>query len=142
MRRYAAILINARPFDSSIQLIVAIGLVVFITLAPAGCSSREIPESDRARGQIDELEGALALFRFDVGRYPTTEEGLKALVTDPGIDDWSGPYLDKPEIPKDPWGRSYGYRSPGGQRREFDLWSLGSDGKRGGSGEAADLESW
>lgn len=60
-----------------------------------------------AKLQLDQLEGALGLFRFEVGRYPTTSEGLDALVRNPGVPDWAGPYLDKMTIPKDPWNCEY-----------------------------------
>ena len=78
-----------------------------------------------AKIQIAQLEGALGLFRFDVGRYPTSAEGLRSLIVDPGAAGWSGPYLtDTKEIPLDPWGRPFQYRSPG-VNGEYDLWSLG-----------------
>lgn len=95
-----------------------------------------------ARLQIDQLEGALGLFRFDVGRYPTSSEGMQILIEDRGgIQNWSGPYLDKKTLPKDPWGREYQYRSPG-QNGDFDLWSLGADGTEGGEGDNIDVTSW
>jgi general secretion pathway protein G len=94
-----------------------------------------------AKVQIDQFKGALGLFRFDVGRYPSTSEGLMALAQNPGIENWSGPYLDKQSIPKDPWGRDYEYRSPG-QYGDFDLFSLGADGVEGGEEENADVTSW
>ncbi len=93
-----------------------------------------------AKMQVSELSGALDLFRFDVGRYPTSAEGLGALVTNPGVENWSGPYLKK-GVPKDPWNREYQYRSPG-EHGEFDLYSLGADGAEGGEGENLDVSSW
>ena len=94
-----------------------------------------------AKLQIEELGNALALFRFDVGRYPTTSQGLQALVEDSGIQNWSGPYLTKNNVPKDTWGRDYQYRFPGDQG-DYDLWSLGADGEEGGEGDDADINSW
>lgn len=91
--------------------------------------------------QIEELRNTLALFRFDVGRYPSSAEGLNVLVEDEGIQNWSGPYLAKTVVPKDPWGRDYEYRSPG-QYGDFDLWSWGADGTEGGEGDNADISSW
>jgi len=80
-----------------------------------------------AKIQIKELEGALQLYSFDMGRYPETSEGLEALIRNPGnSDSWKGPYLAK-ELPKDPWGRPYVYRSPG-LHGDFDLLSYGADG--------------
>jgi general secretion pathway protein G len=91
-----------------------------------------------ARTQIEGFEKALDQFRIDVGRYPTTEEGLAALNTKPGdMAKWNGPYLKK-AIPLDPWGKPYTYRAPGA-KGDFELLSLGKDGVAGGTGEAADI---
>ena len=92
------------------------------------------------RAQIVALEQALDQFRIDVGRYPTSDEGLAVLnraTQDPG---WGGPYLKK-AVPADPWGRQYLYVYPGANG-DFDLYSLGRDGKTGGSGEDADIGNW
>lgn len=93
-----------------------------------------------ARAQIDALEKALDQYRLDNGRYPTTEEGLAALVVRPGTAPrWDGPYLKK-AVPLDPWGNPYVYRIPG-QRGDFDLVSFGKDGQPGGADEAADVSN-
>ncbi len=98
-------------------------------------------EIKAARAQIDGFEKALDQFRLDVGRYPTTEEGLKALVTKPAeLPRWDGPYLRK-AVPNDPWGKPYQYVLPG-EHGEFDLYSFGRDGQPGGTGEAADIGNW
>lgn len=94
-----------------------------------------------AKAQIELFGTALDAFRLDVGRYPTTEEGLKALREKPsGLDSWKGPYLPK-EIPLDPWGKPYVYKSPG-EHGEYDLFSYGLDGVEGGEGENEDVVSW
>ncbi len=94
-----------------------------------------------ARVQIELLGAALDQFKLDVGRYPSSQEGLQALQQSPGnAPGWEGPYLKK-EVPRDPWGNPYQYRSPG-EHGEYDLASLGSDGAAGGDGEAADVTSW
>jgi general secretion pathway protein G len=94
-----------------------------------------------ARAQLVSLEKALDQYRLDVGRYPTTEQGLAALNTKPaGLERWAGPYL-KRAVPPDPWGQAYLYKSPG-EHGEFDLASLGADGQPGGTGEAEDALSW
>lgn len=94
-----------------------------------------------ARVQIELLGTALDQFKLDVGRYPTTQEGLQALQQNPGnVTGWEGPYLKK-DVPRDPWGHAYQYRSPG-EHGEYDLASLGADGAPGGEGEAADVTSW
>jgi general secretion pathway protein G len=92
-----------------------------------------------ARAQIDALDKALDQFRLDVGRYPTTEEGLQVLVAPPsGEPGWAGPYLKK-GVPADPWGRPYLYQQPGSHGGDFELQSHGKDGRPGGTGENADL---
>lgn len=133
---------NNRGF-SLIELIVVLvilGLLATV-VGPKVMDRLGRGKAEIAKLQIDQLEGALGLFRFDVGRYPTTSEGLRALISDPGIQNWSGPYLDKQTLPKDPWGREYEYRAPG-QYGDFDLYSLGADGVEGGEDDNADITSW
>ncbi|MGH8478386.1 MAG: type II secretion system major pseudopilin GspG [Gammaproteobacteria bacterium] len=99
-------------------------------------------KSDSARLQIQDFAGTLDLYKLEIGRYPTTDEGLKALVEQPSdAEGWSGPYLKKKQLPKDPWGNEYSYRFPG-QHGEFDLYSLGADNAEGGDGENKDVVSW
>ncbi len=93
-----------------------------------------------AKAQIELFGQALDQFRLDVGRYPTTQEGLAAIVTNPGIDKWEGPYLKK-GLPNDPWGRPYIYTCPG-SHGEYDIVSYGRDGQPGGEGEDKDVTSW
>ena len=98
-------------------------------------------EVQAAQQQIQLLETALDTMRLDVGRYPTTQEGLDALRTRPfGLDRWDGPYLKK-NVPLDPWGNPYQYRSPGKQGA-FDLFSYGADGAQGGEDENRDIVNW
>ena len=98
-------------------------------------------EIKATRAQIDGLGKAIDQFRLDVGRYPTTEEGLSSLITRPSnLAKWDGPYLSK-NVPMDPWGNAYLYKSPGGHG-EYDLLSYGKDGQPGGEGEAADIVNW
>lgn len=99
-------------------------------------------KSDTARLQIEELGAGLDLFHLEVGRYPTTDEGLAGLVEEPtGVNNWNGPYLKKKTIPKDPWNNDYTYRSPG-ENGPYDLYSLGRDNMEGGEAEDADIVSW
>ena len=94
-----------------------------------------------AKGQIELFGTALDAFRLDIGRYPTTEEGLKVLREKPsGADNWTGPYLPK-EIPLDPWKNAYVYKSPG-EHGDYDLISYGADKVEGGEGESQDVVSW
>ena len=95
-----------------------------------------------ARLQIEELRTALDMYRLEIGRYPSAEEGLVALVEKPmGLELWNGPYLQKRLLPKDPWGQDYRYRVPG-ENGAYDLFSLGADNTQGGSGENIDVASW
>ncbi|MDP3814280.1 type II secretion system major pseudopilin GspG [Pseudomonas sp.] len=92
--------------------------------------------------QIQELGAALDLYRLELGRHPTTDEGLDALINKPrNVENWNGPYLKKNVIRIDPWGNPYHYSAPG-KNGEFDLWSLGADNSEGGDGENRDVHSW
>ena len=94
-----------------------------------------------ARIQIRDLEQALEMYKLDVGRYPNTAQGLKALVAKPGgAAGWNGPYL-KGEVPPDPWGSAYHYKYPG-DRGELDIYTYGQNGAAGGDGEDADVGNW
>jgi len=96
-----------------------------------------------ASAQMAMLGTALDMYRLDVGLYPSTDQGLNALVAQPdGVPGWKGSYLRKKDVPKDPWGHDYHYRSPGEDDRDYDLESYGLDDKPGGSGESADVRSW
>ena len=95
--------------------------------------------------QISNLESVLELYRMDNARYPTTEEGLDALINEPeGAKNFPpGGYLQKRRIPEDPWGNPYEYEQPGqNNTHSFDLWSYGADGKPGGDGVDADIGNW
>ena len=99
-------------------------------------------KADAARLQIADLGAGLDVFFLDVGRYPSTTEGLEALVIDPGsIEGWNGPYLKKSAVPEDPWGQAFVYKAPG-DHGPYDLSSAGADGRTGGEGDAADVVSW
>lgn len=98
-------------------------------------------EVKTARAQIEALGKALDQYRLDTGHYPTTEQGLAALMAKPANETkWDGPYLKK-AVPADPWGAPYQYKRPG-EHGEYDLWSFGKDGQAGGTEEAADINSW
>lgn len=98
-------------------------------------------EVKAARAQIDSLGKALDQFRLDTGHFPSSEEGLVALITRPANEPkWDGPYLTK-NVPVDPWGKPYIYKFPG-EHGEYDLISYGKDGQPGGEGEAADITNW
>lgn len=121
-------------------VLVILGLLIGY-VAPNYFQQEDKSKVKAARAQIKALEDALEQYRLDVGRYPTTEQGLIALtVQPPGEGRWQGPYLKK-TVPADPWGNPYQYRSPG-EHGEVDLFSFGKDGKPGGTGLAADITNW
>jgi general secretion pathway protein G len=92
--------------------------------------------------QIQSLASSLDLYYLDLGRYPTTSQGLAALVQRPGgASAWNGPYLKNNAVPNDPWAHPYLYKAPGAHG-PYDIYSLGSDGQEGGTGTAADVTSW
>ena len=122
-------------------VMVIIGLLMAL-VGPNLIGRSEKAKSQAAAMQIERLGTVLDTFRLDVGRYPTTQEGLQVLVQRPmGVERWDGPYLNK-GIPKDPWDRPYIYRSPGEAGRPYDLYSLGADGAPGGTDNNRDITSW
>ena len=122
-------------------VMVIIGLLMAL-VGPNLIGRSEKAKTQAAAMQIERLGTVLDTFRLDVGRYPTTQEGLQVLVTRPmGIERWDGPYLNK-GIPKDPWDRPYVYRSPGDAGRPYDIYSLGADGAPGGTDQNRDITSW
>ncbi|HET6491195.1 MAG TPA: type II secretion system major pseudopilin GspG [Syntrophales bacterium] len=137
--------LSSRNRKKGFTLIELLIVMVIIGLIAALVGPRLFPKLGKgkqsaAKAQIELLGQALDQYRLDVGRYPTTQEGLNALNVNPGADRWQGPYLKK-ELPQDPWGRPYLYQYPG-SHGEYDLYSLGLDGAPGGEGEDADIVSW
>lgn len=121
-------------------VMVIIGLLAAL-VAPRFIRYEEKAKLNAARAQIELLGTALDTFRLDVGRYPTSQEGLEALRRQPGgIERWDGPYLKK-EVPKDPWNNAYIYRSPG-EHGPYDILSYGADKVPGGDGDNRDVSSW
>lgn len=121
-------------------VMVIIGLLASL-VAPRFIRQEEKAKMKAAKAQIEMLGTALDTFRLDVGRYPTTQEGLEALRQRPaGLERWDGPYLKK-EVPRDPWGNPYVYRSPG-EQEPYELFSYGADGVAGGNEDNADIKSW
>lgn len=142
IQRIRPLLRPARGFTllELLVVLVVLGLLAGI-VAPKYFNQLGKSEAKVARAQIEGLAKALDLYRLDVGRYPTSEQGLNALVLRPSDEPkWDGPYLPK-GVPLDPWSREYLYRSPG-ENGEYDLLSLGKDGQPGGEGENAEIASW
>jgi len=121
-------------------VVVILGLLATIIM-PRILNRPEQARRVKAKIDIRNIESALALFKTDTGRFPTTSEGLEVLVTNPGIKGYNNDgYLDK--VPLDPWGNRYIYVCPGLQSKDYDLESYGKDGEDGGADDNADIESW
>lgn len=136
------VLLSDRRGFTLVELLVVmviIGLLATL-VAPGLFKQLGKGQVSAAKAQIASLEQGLDKFRLDVGRYPTTQEGLSALVTNPGIENWDGPYVKTGTI-IDPWKRPYQYQCPG-THGEFDVFSYGRDGNPGGEGEDKDITSW
>lgn len=134
---------NAQGF-TLIELIVVVAIIGLLAglVVPQFIKQEEKATAKAAKAQIELLGTALDTFRLDVGRYPTSQEGLQALTQKPGgLDRWEGPYLKK-ELPNDPWGKPYIYKSPGDNGRPFDIVSYGADGVAGGQDNNRDITSW
>ncbi|RMG73931.1 MAG: type II secretion system protein GspG [Nitrospirae bacterium] len=137
---------DSRKMERGFTLIELLVVMVILGLLAALVGPKLFPKLGKgkqhaAKAQIELFGEALDQFRLDTGRYPTTSEGLDALIHNPGIEGWDGPYLRKNVVPKDPWGRPYQYQSPG-SHGEYDLFSYGADGSPGGEGENKDINSW
>ena len=121
-------------------VLVLIGVVMGI-LGGNFIGRGEKAKADAARIEIGQIGQALDLYKLETGRYPSSSEGLQALIASPaGATNWNGPYWKKSSIPKDPWGNDYRYASPG-QKGAYDILSLGADGKEGGEGTNKDITS-
>jgi general secretion pathway protein G len=119
-------------------VLVIIGLLATL-VAPNFIGQSEKAKPKAARVQVENLRNALDMFQLDVGRYPTSEEGLQALRQRPNsAPRWAGPYL-RDDLPNDPWGRPYVYRSPGEGGGNYDIGSYGADGRSGGDENNADI---
>ena len=135
---------RALPRRRGFTLLELLVVMVIIGLLAAYVGPRyfaQLGKSERstAKAQIESFGRALDAYRLDTGHYPTTAQGLAALTARPADEPkWNGPYLQKP-APPDPWGTPYVYRQPGTGEAEFDLLSLGKDGRPGGEAENADI---
>jgi len=153
MQNYSRRLVGQRSGSSSIagirgmtliEILVVLTLIGIVMGIVGGnyLGQGEKAKAKAAKIEIEQIGQTLDLFRLEVGRYPTTQEGLQALITAPsGVPNWNGPYWKKSTLPKDPWTNEYKYASPG-QHGAYDLWSYGADGKEGGEGINKDITSW
>lgn len=123
-----------------LELLVVVAIIGLLAAYVGPKFFTQIGKSEQsvAKAQVEAFSRALSVYRLDVGRFPSTEEGLASLITAPAdAGKWNGPYLDK-SLPDDPWGRPYVYRAPGAQG-DFEILSYGKDGQPGGDGDAADI---
>ena len=153
MQNHSQRLVGRRSGSSSIAAIRGMTLIeILVVLTLIGIvmgivggnylGQGEKAKQKAAKIEIEQIGQTLDLFRLEVGRYPTTQEGLQALITAPtGVPNWNGPYWKKNTLPKDPWTNEYKHASPG-QHGAYDLWSYGADGKEGGEGINKDITSW
>jgi general secretion pathway protein G len=136
---------RARGF-TLIELLIVMAIIVLLAalVGPRVFSHLGSSKVKATTAQIELIGSALDAYRLDFGRYPTTEQGLASLWQKPEKEDqaakWHGPYLKRP-VEKDSWGGLWVYKSPG-SHGDYDLSSLGADGREGGSGEDADIHSW
>ena len=144
--RKSSILNPQSSIDSGFTLIEMMIVVVILgmlatLIMPKILNRPEQARRVKAKADIHSIQSALAMFKMDVGRFPTTSEGLQALVQNPGVERYNKDgYLER--VPVDPWGHNFVYVSPGVHSKDYDLMSYGKDGEAGGTGEDADIESW
>jgi general secretion pathway protein G len=143
LRRHA----RARGFTLiEIMVVITILGILAALIVPRVVGRTDDARIGAAKQDIASIMQALKLYRLDNGRYPTTEQGLRALIERPGTEpqpaNWKqGGYLERSSVPRDPWGKEYQYLSPG-LRGEIDVFSFGRDGQSGGEGVDADIGSW
>jgi general secretion pathway protein G len=119
-------------------VIIIIGILGAVIL-PNVVGQGEKAKASAAKTDLAQLSTELDLFKLEIGRYPSSQEGLEALLKNPGgVNNWNGPYTKKKEM-KDPWNNDYKYASPGSNGQPFEVKSLGADGKEGGEGPNADI---
>jgi general secretion pathway protein G len=123
-------------------VLVILGLLAAVVAGPQIFKYLGSAKSEAAKIQIQQISSALDLYRLEMGRYPSQDEGLNALIEAPrGASLWNGPYLKKRESLIDPWGQGFNYRFPG-QHGDYDLYTLGADNTQGGDGENRDITNW
>jgi general secretion pathway protein G len=138
---------SARQTERGFTLVEMLVVITIIALIMALVGPRVLnyltdAKIKTAKIQITSFENALDLYYLDANRYPSTSDGLRALMERPnGVGAWSGPYLKGNVVPNDPWGKPYIYRSPG-EHGAYDIISYGADGQEGGTGPEADITSW
>lgn len=135
---------RARQRGMTLIEILVVLVLIGIVLGIVGgnfIGKGEKAKADAAKIEIGQISQTLDLYKLEVGRYPSSQEGLQALISAPaGVANWNGPYWKKGTVPKDPWGNEYKYASPG-SKAAYEIVSLGADGKEGGEGPDKDISS-
>ena len=135
---------RARQRGMTLIEILVVLVLIGIVLGIVGgnfIGKGEKAKADAAKIEIGQIAQTLDLYKLEVGRYPSSQEGLQALISAPaGVANWNGPYWKKSTLPKDPWGNEYKYVAPG-SKGPYDIVSLGADGKEGGEGTDKDISS-
>lgn len=135
---------RARQRGMTLIEILVVLVLIGIVLGIVGgnfIGKGEKAKADAAKIEIGQISQTLDLYKLEVGRYPSSQEGLQALISAPaGVANWNGPYWKKGTVPKDPWGNEYKYASPG-SKAAYEIISLGADGKEGGEGENKDIRN-
>ncbi len=144
-RQLAARLAQRRSGGMTLIEILVVLVLIGIVMGIVGgnfIGQGETAKRKAAKIEIGQISQTLDLFKLEIGRYPTSQEGLQALITAPaGVTNWNGPYWKQPNIPKDPWGNEYQYVFPG-QHGDYDLISNGPTGQQGGEGANRAINSW
>ena len=142
MQKILIVKVNQRGFSLIELMIVMVILGLLASLVgPAMFKKLGTAKQKTAKTQIEMLMSALDSYRLDIGHYPSQQEGLEALVINPGDEKWDGPYLAK-GLPNDPWDNPYHYQNPGEHGGEVEIYSYGNDNRPGGEKEDADVGSW
>ena len=127
-----------------LELLVVLGIIAMLAGIVGPQVMKHLGESKTkaAKVQVEDFSAALDMYKLDMGKYPTSNQGLQALIEAPeGSKRWNGPYLRKAKTPADPWQNGYHYASPGAHGK-FDLFTYGADDKEGGEGEDQDINNW
>jgi general secretion pathway protein G len=135
---------NTEEGFTLVELLVVLGIIALLAAVVAPQVIRYVSDAriETAGVQLKNIESALELYYLDAGQYPTTEQGLEALVTAPaGVETWRGPYIKLAKGVTDPWGQKFGYKQPG-EHGAMDVFTLGRDKAAGGEGEDRDVVNW
>ena len=136
--RYAA---RGMTLIEILVVLVLIGVVLGV-VGGNFIGKGEKAKADAAKIEIGQIGQTLDLYKLEIGRYPSSQEGLQALISaPPGVANWNGPYWKKTTVPKDPWGNDYRYAAPGQNNAPYEISSYGADGKEGGDGANKDITS-